>query len=108
MGDSSVLGPLAEAESLQTLEQVIIPAFTRAGQPGAGKTQIMTWSASSSGRCGSCRTPSGITGRSRLQWADPALQGQFDYTGPTAWPGLAHTAMPPARTPQLPAPHGRY
>ncbi len=27
-----------------------------------------------------------ITGRSRLQWAHPALQGQLDYTGPTAWP----------------------
>lgn len=53
MGDSSVLGPLPEAESLQTLEQVIIPAFTRgavsqshpvvvviAGRPGPGKTQI--------------------------------------------------------------------
>ncbi|MGW1910334.1 zeta toxin family protein [Streptomyces sp. NPDC002076] len=52
-GVRSVLGPLPEAESLQTLEQVIIPAFTRgavsqchpvvvvvAGQPGAGKTQI--------------------------------------------------------------------
>ncbi|RSS57485.1 ATP/GTP-binding protein [Streptomyces sp. WAC01280] len=30
-----------------------------------------------------------ITGRSRLQWAEPALQGQLDYTGPNAWPGLA-------------------
>ncbi|MEV7980862.1 ATP/GTP-binding protein [Streptomyces sp. NPDC086519] len=40
-----------------------------------------------------------ITGRSRLQWADPALQGQLDYTGPAAWPGLAHTAVPAARTP---------
>ncbi|MGW7045124.1 hypothetical protein ACWGDT_20885 [Streptomyces avermitilis] len=30
-----------------------------------------------------------ITGRSRLQWADPGLQGQLDYTRPTAWPGLA-------------------
>ncbi|MFD3621648.1 ATP/GTP-binding protein [Streptomyces sp. NPDC058676] len=39
-----------------------------------------------------------ITGRSRLQWADPVLQGQLDYTGPTAWPGLAHTAVPAART----------
>ncbi|MCI3907807.1 ATP/GTP-binding protein [Streptomyces spectabilis] len=38
-----------------------------------------------------------ITGRSRLQWADPALQGQLDYTGPAAWPGLAHTAAPAAR-----------
>ncbi|WP_217214352.1 ATP/GTP-binding protein [Streptomyces sp. AC550_RSS872] len=40
-----------------------------------------------------------ITGRSRLQWADPALQGQLDYTGPAAWPGLAHTAAPATRTP---------
>ncbi|MFJ9447177.1 ATP/GTP-binding protein [Kitasatospora sp. NPDC101235] len=39
-----------------------------------------------------------ITGRSRLQWADPALQGQLDYTGPTAWPGLA-----PASSPLVPA-----
>ncbi|WP_333482843.1 hypothetical protein [Streptomyces mutabilis] len=39
-----------------------------------------------------------ITGRSRLQWADPALQGQLDYTGPAAWPGLVHTALPAART----------
>ncbi|WP_380286467.1 ATP/GTP-binding protein [Kitasatospora purpeofusca] len=30
-----------------------------------------------------------VTGRSRLQWADPALQGQLDYTGPAAWPQLA-------------------
>ncbi|MFJ9026830.1 ATP/GTP-binding protein [Streptomyces sp. NPDC102259] len=40
-----------------------------------------------------------ITGRSRLQWADTALQGQLDYTGPAAWPGLAHTTVPAARTP---------
>ncbi|MEV6183450.1 MULTISPECIES: ATP/GTP-binding protein [Streptomyces] len=40
-----------------------------------------------------------ITGRSRLQWADPALQGQLDYTGPAAWPGLVHSAVPAARTP---------
>ncbi|MGW2586358.1 ATP/GTP-binding protein [Streptomyces virginiae] len=42
-----------------------------------------------------------VTGRSRLQWADPALQGQLDYTGPTAWPGLTGTAIavPAARTP---------
>ncbi|MFF7986961.1 ATP/GTP-binding protein [Streptomyces sp. NPDC007901] len=44
-----------------------------------------------------------ITGRSRLQWADPALQGQLDYTGPAAWPGLAHTTVPAARTPGRPA-----
>ncbi|MGW7261285.1 ATP/GTP-binding protein [Streptomyces sp. NPDC054834] len=30
-----------------------------------------------------------ISGRNRLQWADTALQGQLDYTGPAAWPGLA-------------------
>ena len=30
-----------------------------------------------------------VTGRSRLQWAEPALQGRLDYTGPGAWPGLA-------------------
>ncbi|MFD0396428.1 hypothetical protein ACFQ3Z_46255 [Streptomyces nogalater] len=35
-----------------------------------------------------------VTGRSRLQWADPALQGQLDYTGPTAWPGLTAPASP--------------
>ncbi|MDX5569975.1 ATP/GTP-binding protein, partial [Streptomyces sp. ID05-04B] len=29
-----------------------------------------------------------IGGRSRLPWADPALHGQLDWTGPTAWPGL--------------------
>ncbi|MFB6814376.1 ATP/GTP-binding protein [Streptomyces sp. NPDC056347] len=32
-----------------------------------------------------------IGGRSRLQWADPALHGQLDWTGPAAWPGLAAT-----------------
>ncbi|MGW4784903.1 ATP/GTP-binding protein [Streptomyces sp. NPDC004230] len=30
-----------------------------------------------------------VCGRSRLPWANPALQGQLDYTGPAAWPGLA-------------------
>ncbi|MEU5971946.1 ATP/GTP-binding protein [Streptomyces globisporus] len=41
-----------------------------------------------------------VTGRSRVQWADPALQGQLDYTGATAWPGLAAPAstVPTART----------
>ncbi|MEU8949693.1 ATP/GTP-binding protein [Streptomyces sp. NPDC048489] len=43
-----------------------------------------------------------ITGRSRLQWADPALQGQLDYIGPAAWPGLAHTAVPAPRTLAVP------
>ncbi|MFD9795510.1 ATP/GTP-binding protein [Streptomyces sp. NPDC059070] len=37
-----------------------------------------------------------ISGRNRLAWADPALHGQLDWTGPTAWPGLTTpTAMPP-------------
>ncbi|WP_404870994.1 ATP/GTP-binding protein (plasmid) [Kitasatospora griseola] len=43
-----------------------------------------------------------ITGRSWLQWADPALQGQLDYTGPTAWPQLA-THLPHPRTIPIPA-----
>ncbi|MFF3558253.1 ATP/GTP-binding protein [Streptomyces tsukubensis] len=33
-----------------------------------------------------------ISGRSRLAWADPALHGQLDRTGPAAWPGLAPSA----------------
>lgn len=37
-----------------------------------------------------------VTGRSRLQWADEALQGQLDFTGPVAWPGLAHRTLPAA------------
>ncbi|WP_424893311.1 ATP/GTP-binding protein [Streptomyces sp. XH2] len=41
-----------------------------------------------------------IGGRSRLQWADPALHGQLDWTGPIAWPGLQ------APSPQL-VPHPR-
>lgn len=40
-----------------------------------------------------------VTGRGRLQWADPALEGQLDFTGPTAWPGLAEQAVPSPRTP---------
>ncbi|MGW1533895.1 ATP/GTP-binding protein [Streptomyces aureus] len=40
-----------------------------------------------------------ITGRSRLQWADETLQGQLDFTGPTAWPGLGTTHVPAARQP---------
>ncbi|MEU6989367.1 hypothetical protein ABZ953_01710 [Streptomyces sp. NPDC046465] len=49
-----------------------------------------------------------ITGRSRLQWADPALQGQLDYTGPAAWPGLAvPAAVPAARAARPPHGHGR-
>ncbi|WP_189749483.1 ATP/GTP-binding protein [Streptomyces tendae] len=39
-----------------------------------------------------------VTGRSRLQWAEPALQGQLDYTGPAAWPGLAAGSLPHARS----------
>ncbi|MCJ0875251.1 ATP/GTP-binding protein [Streptomyces sp. AP-93] len=40
-----------------------------------------------------------ITGRSRLQWADEGLQGQLDYTGASAWPGLnlPATGIPAAR-----------
>ncbi|MFB6717025.1 hypothetical protein ACFCZY_37050 [Streptomyces sp. NPDC056237] len=47
-----------------------------------------------------------ISGRSRLQWADPALHGQLDHTGSTAWPGLATVpgAVPP---PRHSAPGGR-
>ncbi|MCY0954124.1 ATP/GTP-binding protein [Streptomyces sp. H27-S2] len=37
-----------------------------------------------------------ITGRARLQWADEALQGQLDFTGPAAWPGLASRHHVPA------------
>ncbi|MFG2660006.1 ATP/GTP-binding protein [Streptomyces sp. NPDC048425] len=44
-----------------------------------------------------------ITGRSRLQWADEALQGQLDFTGPTAWPGLAAYDTSQARA-EFPAP----
>ncbi|MFD8625221.1 tol-pal system YbgF family protein [Streptomyces hygroscopicus] len=40
-----------------------------------------------------------ISGRSRLQWADPALHGQLDHTGPAAWPGLA-TAPGPVPPPR--------
>lgn len=38
-----------------------------------------------------------IGGRDRLAWADEALQGQLDYTGPASWPGLAARAGQPAR-----------
>ena len=30
-----------------------------------------------------------VTGRNRLQWADPGLAGQLDWTGTASWPGLA-------------------
>ncbi|MDX2748288.1 ATP/GTP-binding protein [Streptomyces sp. NRRL_B-2557] len=55
-----------------------------------------------------------ITGRSRLQWADPALQGQLDFTGPTAWPGLDTSHVPtalrtlPAHTVQRQIPIGDF
>ncbi|MFF7984777.1 ATP/GTP-binding protein [Streptomyces sp. NPDC007901] len=29
-----------------------------------------------------------VTGRNRLQWAESSLEGQLDWTGPNAWPGL--------------------
>lgn len=38
-----------------------------------------------------------LAGRSRLQWADPALHGALDWTGPSAWPGLAAPAVPRPR-----------
>lgn len=38
-----------------------------------------------------------VTGRSRLQWAEEALHGQLDWTGPAAWPGLAGPGGAPAR-----------
>lgn len=30
-----------------------------------------------------------VTGRNRLDWADPQLFGQLDWVGPVSWPGLA-------------------
>ncbi|MDV9171987.1 ATP/GTP-binding protein [Streptomyces sp. W16] len=39
-----------------------------------------------------------VTGRNRLQWADEALQGQVDFTGPTAWPNLVTPDALSART----------
>ncbi|MFJ7272815.1 tetratricopeptide repeat protein [Streptomyces sp. NPDC099050] len=38
-----------------------------------------------------------LPGRSRLQWADPALKGQLDFTGPMAWPSLHAPTMPEPR-----------
>ncbi|SMF51013.1 ATP/GTP-binding protein [Streptomyces sp. Amel2xC10] len=38
-----------------------------------------------------------VTGRNRLQWADPALHGQLDWTGPAAWPGLTDRSLPGPR-----------
>ncbi|MFF3517098.1 hypothetical protein [Streptomyces sp. NPDC002573] len=40
-----------------------------------------------------------ITGRGRLQWADEGLQGQLDFTGPEASPGLAAADTPYTRAP---------
>ncbi|WP_406514555.1 ATP/GTP-binding protein [Streptomyces sp. NBC_00161] len=48
-----------------------------------------------------------VTGRGRLQWADPALEGQLDWTGPTAWPGLVGQAVPGPRTAGTPTESGR-
>jgi hypothetical protein len=39
-----------------------------------------------------------ITGRGRLRWADAALVGELDWTGPASWPGLAADVTPPARS----------
>ncbi|MFE4540262.1 ATP/GTP-binding protein [Streptomyces scopuliridis] len=47
-----------------------------------------------------------IGGRSRLPWADTALHGQLDWTGPAAWPGLAPSA-PLVPQPRTAAPAGR-
>ncbi|MEV7501637.1 ATP/GTP-binding protein [Streptomyces sp. NPDC093018] len=33
-----------------------------------------------------------ITGRNRLQWAEASLEGQLDWTGTSAWPGLVSNA----------------
>ncbi|MFC9622309.1 hypothetical protein ACFTXM_20715 [Streptomyces sp. NPDC056930] len=43
-----------------------------------------------------------ITGRSRLQWAEEGLQGQLDWTGPSAGPGPAAHDIPfrAARAPE--------
>ncbi|MEU1161749.1 ATP/GTP-binding protein [Streptomyces sp. NPDC005921] len=38
-----------------------------------------------------------ITSRNRLQWADEALQGQLDFTGPASWPTLVTPDGPSAR-----------
>ncbi|MEU6300765.1 hypothetical protein [Streptomyces erythrochromogenes] len=48
-----------------------------------------------------------VTGRGRLQWADPALEGQLDWTGPTAWPDLVGQAVPGPRTTSTPTGTGR-
>nr|WP_317633486.1 ATP/GTP-binding protein [Streptomyces sp. HUAS 15-9] len=33
-----------------------------------------------------------VTGRNRLQWAEASLEGQLDWTGSNAWPGLVPEA----------------
>ncbi|WP_042422173.1 ATP/GTP-binding protein [Streptacidiphilus anmyonensis] len=38
-----------------------------------------------------------IAGRNRLSWGEETLEGQLDYTGPAAWPGLAPHGEHPAR-----------
>ena len=38
-----------------------------------------------------------ITGRNRLQWADPAVEGELDHAGPAAWPHLAGQTVPGPR-----------
>ncbi|WP_327364959.1 hypothetical protein [Streptomyces sp. NBC_01296] len=48
-----------------------------------------------------------VTGRGRLQWADPALEGQLDWTGPTGWPGLVGQAVPGPRTAGTPTESSR-
>lgn len=46
-----------------------------------------------------------LAGRSRLRWADPALHGELDWTGPVSWPGLSAARSVPA--PRTGAPIGR-
>ncbi|MCX5589553.1 ATP/GTP-binding protein [Streptomyces erythrochromogenes] len=46
-----------------------------------------------------------LAGRTSLQWADPALHGQLDWTGPTSWPSLSTARSVPA--PRTSAPTGR-
>ncbi|GAA1924217.1 ATP/GTP-binding protein [Streptantibioticus ferralitis] len=48
-----------------------------------------------------------ISGRSRLSWADPALHGELDWTGPIAWPGLAAPADQVVPGPRAAEPGGR-
>ncbi|MEV3926453.1 MULTISPECIES: hypothetical protein [Actinomycetes] len=48
-----------------------------------------------------------ISGRNRLQWGDPSLHGQLDWTGPIAWPGLDIPASQTVPYPRTPAPGSR-